>query len=316
MNDKDLSAAQYAQFIDDQAIDWQNVRRIEFLFYQRFHYEYPGPIHNLKQRLIVIPAENYGTQQVRDHYLAVNPSPVATRQTADRFGNRILEVEVSQVNHSISFELLMSIESEAHFTHPTAIDGDSIDYLLQYTPLTMPDSHIYAVVHQLQEDATSPHDLAQRINDWVYGAMRYQSGVTTVDTTAAEALALGQGMCQDYAHLMLSICRAAHLPAQYVSGHLLGEGGSHAWVEVFLPTEHGLERFAFDPTNNRHSHLGYITVAVGRDYRDVSPTSGSFIAPYGGQLTCSKRAGMTLIEYSNGVTLRGSITSKKPNRPL
>ena len=57
---------------------------------------------------------------------------------------------------------------------------------------------------------------------------------------------------------------------------------------------------AFDPTNGRRPHLGYITVAVGRDYSDVSPTSGSFIAPYGGQLTCSKRAGLTLVEYVNG----------------
>ena len=133
--------------------------------------------------------------------------------------------------------------------------------------------------------------------------MRYKSGVTTVRTTAAEALALGQGLCQDYAHLMLAVCRTAGLPARYVSGHLLGEGGSHAWVEVFLPTETGLSAVAFDPTNKRQPHLGYVTVAVGRDYQDVSPTSGSFTAPYGGQLTCSKRAGLTLVEYLNGDTL-------------
>ncbi|MEP6988212.1 MAG: transglutaminase family protein, partial [Chloroflexota bacterium] len=99
---------------------------------------------------------------------------------------------------------------------------------------------------------------------------------------------------------MLAICRAAGLASRYVSGHLLGEGGSHAWVEVLLPDDNGLSAFAFDPNNNRVPHLGYITVAVGRDYHDVSPTSGSFSAPYGGQLTCSKRAGLTLVEFTNG----------------
>jgi transglutaminase-like putative cysteine protease len=108
---------------------------------------------------------------------------------------------------------------------------------------------------------------------------------------------------------MIAICRTAGLPARYVSGHLLGEGGSHAWVEVFLPVEGGLGTFAFDPTNKRQPHLGYVTVAVGRDYQDVSPTSGSFTAPYGGQLSCSKRAGLTLVEYHNGETLQSSLAS-------
>jgi transglutaminase-like putative cysteine protease len=85
-----------------------------------------------------------------------------------------------------------------------------------------------------------------------------------------------------------------------VSGHLLGEGGSHAWVEVLLLTEQGIQVQAFDPTNRHAPHLNYMTVAVGRDYRDVSPTSGSFTAPYSGHLTCRKRAGLTHVEYRNG----------------
>src|SRR5579862_7952745 len=94
MDNADLSVAQSVQFIDDSKIDWSNVRSTRYLFYQRFRYEYPGPISNLKQRLIVIPAERYGPQQVRDHYLTVTPVPMVTRQTTDRFGNRIIELEV------------------------------------------------------------------------------------------------------------------------------------------------------------------------------------------------------------------------------
>jgi transglutaminase-like putative cysteine protease len=133
--------------------------------------------------------------------------------------------------------------------------------------------------------------------------MRYVSGATTVDTSAAEALKLGQGLCQDYSHIMLALCRLVGIPARYVSGHLLGEGGSHAWVEALLPSSAHpgmLEAVAFDPTNHGRAGLRYITVAVGRDYRDVSPTSGRYTAPYNGRLHSSKRAGLILVEYFDG----------------
>ena len=98
---------------------------------------------------------------------------------------------------------------------------------------------------------------------------------------------------------VLSSDPAARLPAPYNSGHLLGEGRSHAWLEVLMLAADGnLVAMPFDPTNHRRANLSYITIAVGRDYRDVAPTSGSFIAPYQGQLTASKRAGLTRIEYA------------------
>ena len=121
--------------------------------------------------------------------------------------------------------------------------------------------------------------------------MRYRHDVTTVRTTAAEALALGRGVCQDYAHVMLALCRLCGVPARYVSGHLVGEGGSHAWVEVLLPSEEDpsvLTAVAFDPTNDRRAGLRYLTVAVGRDYGDVAPTSGTYNGPPGGRLSSAK----------------------------
>ncbi len=303
------SAAQSVEFIDHHTVDWSNVRRTRTHFYQRFEYAYPGPIYNLNQRLVIVPADRYGAQHLLDHQLTVNPLPVAMRQSADRFGNRVVELEVPQADRTVSFEAQMIIESAAHDSLRSVFSPTEVQFFLEPTWLTMPDTHIEVIARRLQAEATSAHDLAQRINDRVHETMRYQSGVTTVSTTAAKALALGRGLCQDYAHLMLAICRAAGLPARYVSGHLLGEGGSHAWVEVFLPSADGVSPVAFDPTNQRQPHLGYVTVAVGRDYRDVSPTSGSFTAPYGGQLTCRKHAGLTLVEYFNGDTLTSKSTS-------
>ena len=303
VNDFDLSTLPHIQFIDHHQINWQEVRRTRCLFYQRFNYEYPGPIRDLKQRLIVIPADQYGAQQLRDHSLIANPPPTAIREAVDPFGNRVLELELMEADRNVVFEVLMIVESEAQTPNRLSISPAEADYWLHPTPLTQPDKHIEAIARQLQDEAKTPHDLAQRINEHVYAIMRYQNDVTTVETTAAQALILGRGLCQDFAHLMLSICRTAGLPARYVSGHLLGEGGSHAWVEVLLPSEGGLAAVGFDPTNNRHPNMDYVVVAVGRDYRDVSPVSGSFTAPYAGRLTCSKRAGLTLVEFHNGETL-------------
>ena len=75
---------------------------------------------------------------------------------------------------------------------------------------------------------------ALALSAWVYQHMRYQPGITQPATTAAEALTLGQGVCQDYAHILLALCRAAHIPARYVNGFIEGEGATHAWVEVYL----------------------------------------------------------------------------------
>ncbi len=292
--------SQNSEFIDHHGLSWRDVTRVRCRFYHRFHYEYPGPIHDLKQRLVVIPADQYGAQHLREHHLTVSPTPISTRQATDHFGNRVLEFEIPTAEHSVSFEILLEIENEARPTHRPTISASNGAYYLQPTTLTAPNRQIKSVAREMQQQASTPHELAQNIHDYVYGVMQYAAGVTTVETTAAEALEIEHGLCQDYAHVMLAICRAAGLAARYVSGHLLGEGGSHAWVEVLLPDDGGLSAFAFDPTNNRLPHLGYVTVAVGRDYHDVSPTSGSFNAPYGGQLTCSKRAGLTMVEFITG----------------
>ncbi len=177
----------------------------------------------------------------------------------------------------------------------------------EQTGLTAADARITAIARQLVDAARDPEDLAERISLWVADVMRYGSGATGVQTTAVQALAAGTVLCQDYAHIMLALCRAAGLAARYVSGHMLAEGGSHAWVEVLLPHDEGtLRAIAFDPTNRRRPNLSYAIVAVGRDYRDVAPTSGSFTAPYAGRLSFTKRAGLTLIEHVDGEIVEGS----------
>ena len=286
-------------FLNHRELCWQGVKRARYLFYQHFHYAYPGPIRDLRHRLVVVPAARYGDQQLCDHHLRVAPVEVSTNSTLDAFGNRVFEFEAPRVTGAVSFEVLTELERTTS-VHPHLTPGVDADLFLEPTALTEADARIRETALGLGETAADDRALAAAINTWVYDAMRYGYGATHVGTTAAQALATGQGLCQDYAHLMLALCRVAGLRARYVSGHMLAEGGSHAWVEVLLPVADGFEVVAYDPTNKRRPGLNYVTVAVGRDYRDVAPTSGSYQGSYVGQLTITKRAGLTAVEYECG----------------
>jgi transglutaminase-like putative cysteine protease len=132
--------------------------------------------------------------------------------------------------------------------------------------------------------------LADRICQAVHSAITYQYGVTSIRTTAGEALEGGRGVCQDSAHIMLALCHLLAIPARYASGHLLGQGGTHAWVEVVIPWADHAVAMPFDPCNGVAASSRYLTVAVGRDYRDVAPTSGSYIGTTRGHLTTTRRA--------------------------
>jgi transglutaminase-like putative cysteine protease len=289
--------------LDHKALDWKQVKRVRYFCYQRFFYAYPGPIRALHQRLIVVPPDRYGDQSVIDQQLTVAPHPAVARERVDRFGNRVWDLEVSHIEREIAFETIVTIERAAPLRE-LFLSGAEVAPFREPTALTAADDRIHAVAAELAANVGDQEALAERISDWVADTLRYASGVTGVRTTAAQALALGKGLCQDYAHLMLAIYRAANLPARYVSGHMLAEGGSHAWVEVLLPADDGRFRVAaFDPTNRRRPDMSYAIVAVGRDYHDVTPTSGSFTAPYSGRLSFTKRAGLRLVEFVDGEVL-------------
>ncbi|MCC8052193.1 MAG: transglutaminase family protein [Clostridiales bacterium] len=107
----------------------------------------------------------------------------------------------------------------------------------------------------------------------LYETFSYVQGVTNVQTTAEEAMALGKGVCQDYSHILLSLCRMARIPCRYVVGMLIGEGLSHAWVEVCS----GGHWYALDPTNNLIVDDAHIKISAGRDYHDCIVSQGVFV---------------------------------------
>ena len=284
--------------IDPASVDWAHARRASYQLKQTFRYEYPQPVVNLNHRLVVVPPERFGGQRRLFHNVSVVLDGAHVENRSDRFGNVVYDVFAPRVPEVVEFIAEVGVEREAATPNRLA-DGWLADgYLLEPSRLTEADDTIMRAADDLTEQAEWGLALADRINDWVYQSMTYRHGVTGVRTAAAEALALGAGVCQDYAHVMLAMCRACGLPSRYVSGHLVGQGGTHAWVEVVLPTEDGTGdavAHAFDPTHASRGGLGYVTVAVGADYSDVAPTSGTF-SGLGGTLTATKRVTLTEVE--------------------
>lgn len=120
----------------------------------------------------------------------------------------------------------------------------------------------------------------RRMASHVYQLFTYRPKVTGIDTRATDALRLRMGVCQDYAHVLLGLCRSVGIPARYVSGYFYNPQrqpdeieASHAWVEVLIP---GYGWAAWDPTHDRAADERYVKIATGRDYTDIRPVNGTY----------------------------------------
>ncbi len=195
----------------------------------------------------------------------------------DAFGNAVQTGYVSEAH------LRFSIVSEGVVRQtPYRICGTAHGMFLEHTALTLPDGEMKRFAGQSfvgKEDRPEEllpggpvADRALSLCSAVHAYMTYAPGVTTVNTTAAQAFALRRGVCQDYAHVLIALLRSCGIPARYACGYLVGEGATHAWVEFF---DQGVWR-ALDPTNNRLLCYGCIKVAHGRDSADCSVNRGVF----------------------------------------
>ena len=211
----------------------------------------------------------------------------------------VLGISIPTVEEVVDFDVSLFAERLSgqgpHLETPTR---QALNVYLLPSALTRSDAALRAAATELAHSGEKSSDLASAIAGWVYRRMSYGFDRTSVHTTAGQALAAGHGVCQDYAHVMLALCRLLGIPARYVSGHLVGEGGTHAWVEVLQPvTDQAVEILAWDPTHDRPTDLRYLTVAVARDYRDVAPVSGTYCAPHRGRLSASRRVRVAQVDH-------------------
>jgi transglutaminase-like putative cysteine protease len=287
------SQALRASLLDHRGLDLEAAGRVTYLLEQSFRYEYDTPVESLRQRLVVVPRPRHGNQHRRAHLLEVNGTRVRRCLRRDEHGNVVAWLHAEQVAHTVEFRLAAIVE-RVRDDGPTVLPAEALESpsFLQPTRLTAPDDRLRDLAGTLAGTADNPLENAERICDLVHSAITYEYGATSVRTTAAEALAGGRGVCQDSAHVMLALCHLVGLPARYVSGHLLGQGGTHAWVEVIVPRAHDAVAVAFDPCNGRRTGNGYVTVATGRDYSDVAPTSGSYIGSSRSRFTTDRRVGI------------------------
>ncbi|NEW42367.1 transglutaminase family protein [Nocardia cyriacigeorgica] len=157
---------------------------------------------------------------------------------------------------------------------------DRFDEMLAATTYVPRERKLAAVSRQLAR-GVAPAKAVVRAAEWVHREMCYLAGTTSVHTSAVQAFADRQGVCQDYAHLTLVLLRSMGIPSRYVSGYLhphpdaeIGAttaGQSHAWIEAWTGMWWG-----YDPTNNTPVNEQHVSVGVGRDYADVPPLKGIF----------------------------------------
>jgi len=202
-------------------------------------------------------------------------APNKLAHSYDTYGNVLHTLVLTRPHQSIRLVVDGEVDTVA-LQDGRLLEGPGripLPYFTCQTRLTLPDAALTAMAAQAGPLATPEQlvGLARNIGERV----EYRTGITAVTSTAAEALELGNGVCQDHAHLMLALCRARGLPARYVSGYVdvgeVSDAASHAWVDVWLDD---LGWVAVDVSHACFASEKYCRVAVGRDYESAAPVRG------------------------------------------
>lgn len=216
--------------------------------------------------------------------------PGAIRRYRDGFGNAAYLLSVAKPHRSLAVTTSNEVVTllvdpfQPPSARPAPLDAGALADHLQPTALVPLDdpSRALAGPHR-PAGAEDAFIAAQRLMHLVHERFTYRPDVTTVATAVPEVLRSGSGVCQDLAHVLLGLLRSVGIPARYASGYIVtssgpdaplhGAGASHAWVEAYTAT-HGWR--GLDPTNDLMASEHHVKMAVGRDYRDVPPTRGSY----------------------------------------
>ena len=200
---------------------------------------------------------------VEEEHLVVSPS-LNMRRGTDQLGNRIVYGGNREPHTSLVY-VSTGIVNMAEYA--VAPDTVPLSVYCQPTHLTsLTEQQTEQLLQQMEQHTAL--DICQR----VHAIMAYTPGATGMDTPASEVARHLKGVCQDYAHLMISLCRSRGMAARYVCGFMEGEGETHAWVEVY----DGYAWKAFDPTHGRAIDYGYLKLAHGRDAADCPVSRGIY----------------------------------------
>lgn len=230
---------------------------------------YSSPVRRHNFAFSFLPA---GTARQQVSALRVSiPGCHDVRQAVGQFGNKNLYGCLEQPHSEFQIQVSGRVTTGLDIYEERTTDSFDGGIFRVQTGLTMPGEHICAFRESL-ELRGSVYEKALAVMHDVHRALGYLPGATAAHEPAETALAQGRGVCQDYAHIMLSLLRMEGIPARYVTGMTMGEGASHAWVEVLCNNYW----YGLDPTNDLLADDTYIRVCCGRDSADCAIIRGTF----------------------------------------
>ena len=271
---------------------------MEYRITHRTIYEYSEAVTVSHHAARLLPMSS-AMQQVARSSLTVSPQPAVRKESRDYFGNAVCSFAIQEIHRH--FEVIARSNVTVNVATAPAL---TLSPLWEEVATRFRDPISPADVAPYEFCMESPHvRLAPEYADYarvsfpagtpllvgtrdvmrrIHADFRYDSVATTVATPIEEVWAHGGGVCQDFAHVAIACLRSLGLPARYESGYLrthpapgkprlVGADASHAWFAVFCPVNGWVD---FDPTNAIMPSDEHITVAVGRDFSDVSPLSG------------------------------------------
>lgn len=267
-------------------------------------YDYRPAVETAQHMAYLTPLNN-ATQTLLSHSLQVSPEPAQINTTRDVFGNSrsffSLQVPHTQLQVLATSQVLTQAvhlpRSELgwdavreHFRYQAHTSFEAANEFVFASPMVPRHAEFSAYARPSCGAGTGLLAAAIDLMHRIYRDFTYESQSTEVNTPALEALAQRKGVCQDFAHILIACLRSMGLPARYVSGYLLteaapgtvklkGSDASHAWASVYVPDLPEGERWVdLDPTNDRVGWPSpgedYVTLAIGRDFSDVSPIRG------------------------------------------
>jgi len=248
--------------------------------------------------------QNLPSQKVLSHSIVINPE-TKTSSYVDHYGNTVQFFSLPFRHKKLSVVNQMVVETtpverpkeslelsvqEVRQIFSSALT-DIFDFLQPTEVVEIGKEAVQWARKYLRGDTPLGEGL-QRLNEAIHDSFDYKKGSTDNSTSLSAIWREKRGVCQDFAHVGLSILRTAGLPARYVCGYietdppkpgskaLVGAVATHAWIEVLVP---GMAWVAIDPTNRQWCNERYVAVSYGRDFRDATPLRGTFKGS-GGQL--------------------------------
>ena len=238
-------------------------------------YRFDDPVVHALQRLRLTPKETQGQEILEWHMEYDHAEPELTYEDQHHNTTTLVAVESGAREVTVTCRGLVDTSDQAGVIGRHSGHLPLWSFLAQ-TSRTKPGRSMRKLLNEISSQDLGPLDTLHLLSARVLERVEYRIGTTSSQTTGEEAIAAGNGVCQDHAHIFIGCARMLDIPARYVSGYLMmndriDQEATHAWAEAYVE---GLGWVGFDISNGISPDERYVRVATGRDYRDAAPVTG------------------------------------------